>query len=196
MMAAIVDDVLAVQKYITEQGQRTPDGRTALMLAAEHGSIACIDQLIPWESGLVSNNGWTAIMYAIAAQKLQAVELLARKPKELTSTTADGRTPLILAAEIGSEEVVQLFLESRLIGMTTADGRTALMQAAWNRHLDCVRWLAKGGWNTRLRRKTALMLAIEGDLSIGNNTIRPGHRISLICWLVKWAKPQPTELRH
>lgn len=163
MMAAIVDDVLAVQKYITEQGQRTPDGRTALMLAAEHGSIACIDQLIPWESGLVSNNGWTAIMYAIAAQKLQAVELLARKPKELTSTTADGRTPLILAAEIGSEEIVQLFLESRLIGMTTADGRTALMQAAWNRHLDCVRWLAKkeGGIQDS-EGKTALMLAIKG----------------------------------
>lgn len=163
MLAAIVNDASAVGKYITEQGQRTPEGKTALMFAAEHGSIACINQLIGWESGLVSNSGWTAIMYAIAAQKLEAVEFLAKRQNELTSTTKDGRTPLILAAELGNEEIVQLFLESRLIGMTTVDGRTALMQAAWNRHLDCVRWLAKKESGMQdAEGKTALMLAIEG----------------------------------
>lgn len=177
MMAAIVDDASAVQKYITEQGQRTPEGKTALMFAAENGSVSCIKQLITWEAGTVSNSGWTAIMYAIAAQKMETVELLAKNQKELTSKTKDGRTPLILAAEIGSEEVVHLFSESRLVGMTTANGRTALMQAAWNRHLDCVRWLAKKECGMQdAEGKTALMLALEGKCTNRKEGYKPKAR--------------------
>lgn len=177
MMAAIADDASAVQKYITEQGQRTPEGKTALMFAAENGSITCINQLITWEAGIISNSGWTAIMYAIAAQKVETVELLVKNQKELTSKTKDGRTPLILAAEIGSEEVVHLLLESRLVGMTTVNGRTALMQAAWNRHLDCLRWLAKKECGMQdLEGKTALMLALEGKHVTRKHVYEPKTR--------------------
>ena len=81
----------------------------------------------------------------------QTVELL-DKGVDPNSVDADRSTPLILAAMLGSTEVVQVLLEyGACMDASNSDGWTALMYAAQQGHANIVRLLVSMGCQVSCR---------------------------------------------
>lgn len=65
---------------------------------------------------------------------------------DLTVTDADGKTPLILAAELGKYAMISIFLEKNAeINAKDSSGKTALMYACENGHSKVVQVLINKG---------------------------------------------------
>ncbi|KAH9209038.1 ankyrin repeat-containing domain protein, partial [Leptodontidium sp. 2 PMI_412] len=82
----------------------------------------------------------------------------------------DGRTPLLMAALLGREEVVTMLLETNSVDIESKEfefGRTPLLCAASQGNMEVVRLLQEKGAEKSvkdIKGKTALMLATETGL--------------------------------
>ena len=101
--------------------------------------------------------------------KFLKVSTMVANGADLTITDADGKTPLILAAELGKYAMISIFLE-KIAGIDAKDfaGKTALMYACENGHSHTVEVLLNKGKAdkslTDNSAKTALEYAKEnGD---------------------------------
>ena len=98
-----------------------PNGRTRLMLAARHGKLAHVEELIAWHADM----NLTGLRY--------------------------GATALINASDKGHVEVVRALLAAGAgVDVANNDGRTALMLASANGHVKVVRALLAAGANKHL----------------------------------------------
>ncbi|CAL6090022.1 Ankyrin_repeat-containing protein [Hexamita inflata] len=55
--------------------------KTALMYAAKYNHLQIIEELLEAENGIQSDNGWTALHYAVSCGNIEAVKLLYVKEK-------------------------------------------------------------------------------------------------------------------
>ena len=144
-------------------------GATALHIAARYERASALRVLLSRGGGALINaraiGGWTALHYAVLANCSTCVSTLLEFGAELNTaavTNEDGKTPLMLAAEIGvdSEIIVQLLTyganidtQNRSNGVNTC----ALHYACAEGHLDTVRIF--------LERGADLLLTFQGGHS-------------------------------
>jgi ankyrin repeat protein len=121
-------------------------GLTPLMAAALNGDVDLMRALIP----LVTNvnaadlSRRTALHYAVAARKIEAVELLLRVMVDVTPTCNDGRDALAIALDNADKPIAQLLLD-RLptLQQWTVGTRRALQTALAADDKDQIRMLLK-----------------------------------------------------
>lgn len=84
-------------------------GESPLMMAALKGEVAGARQLLS-RGAKVNQPGWTALHYAAAGTEVQLVRLLMEKGADVNAASPNGSTPLMMAAQYGSEDGVKLLL--------------------------------------------------------------------------------------
>ena len=100
-----------------------------------------------------TTRGWTIAatlslsIHAAAAQGAAGeVRKFLKHGTGVDARTADGRTPLMVAAEEGQVEVARLLVEEKAkVNCRSYEGRSALMLAANRGHLPVVRLLVENG---------------------------------------------------
>lgn len=128
MLAAELGCIEAVKEFIrmnTELGMQKPNGVTALMIAIKKGHNAIVDLLADREHShtVADPPGFTALMLAVLAQNAKAVERLLAF--EAQRTTNDGVTALMIAAEIGKPEILDLLAPAEY-GLADKNRKTAV----------------------------------------------------------------------
>jgi ankyrin repeat protein len=85
----------------TNPNMRDPSGKTALMVAAEHGSTSAVRDLIKNHADLINqrtdSEGWTALMSAVLHEHARVVQILLEAGADATLYTNDGTSALDLA---------------------------------------------------------------------------------------------------
>jgi uncharacterized protein len=84
-------------------------GESALMMAALKGEIAGIRTLLA-RGAKVNQPGWSALHYAASGTEASALRLLLEKGADVNAASPNGSTPLMMAAQYGSEDSVKLLL--------------------------------------------------------------------------------------
>lgn len=110
-----------------------PDGKTALMLAAERGRDGAVTMLL--NAGAAPNarsrNGGTALMYAASVGDEDSIRTLIRHGGAVNAMNVDGKTALMAAAQAGHTETVRLLLNNGAdVNTRSVQGRTALDYAS------------------------------------------------------------------
>lgn len=100
---------------------------TPLMMAALKGHAALASRLLE-RGAAVNRAGWSPLHYAATGPDPSIVRLLVERGGALDARSPNGSTPLMLAAQYGSEDTVALLLEGRAdptlrndLGLTAAD---------------------------------------------------------------------------
>ncbi len=89
-------------------------GETALMMAALRGQLDWMRRLLD-RGAVVHKEGWSALHYAATGPSAAAVRLLLDRGAPIDAASPNRSTPLMMAAQYGSEESVELL---RLRGAT------------------------------------------------------------------------------
>ena len=84
-------------------------GESALMIAAIKGDLPSVKLLLN-RGARVNQPGWTALHYAASGPESSTVELLLDRGAEVDVLSPNGSTPLMMAAQYGSEVSVDLLL--------------------------------------------------------------------------------------
>ena len=85
-------------------------GESALMLAALRGDLDGMGLLLD-RGARVNQPGWSALHYAATGPESQAVRLLLDRGAEVNAASPNGSTPLMMAAQYGTEASVKLLLD-------------------------------------------------------------------------------------
>lgn len=84
-------------------------GESPLMLAALKGDLAAAQMLLD-RGAKVNQPGWSALHYAATGPEPKLVQLLLDRGAEINAASPNGSTPLMMAAQYGSEDSVSLLL--------------------------------------------------------------------------------------
>lgn len=84
-------------------------GESPLMMAALKGNLAGAQRLLE-RGAKVNQTGWAALHYAAAGPEPKLVQLLMDRGADLDAASPNETTPLMMAAQYGSEESVGLLL--------------------------------------------------------------------------------------
>ena len=105
-----------------------------LMLAAQQGPIETIDYLLDYGSDIDARTtgeitGNTALMVAIQSKRYDTVELLLDGGANINNASGRGITPLMLAAQTGDIDIVNLLVSNPRTDIDTVDkeGKNALV---------------------------------------------------------------------
>eukprot|EP00930_Biecheleria_cincta_P083014 TRINITY_DN72658_c0_g1_i1.p1 TRINITY_DN72658_c0_g1~~TRINITY_DN72658_c0_g1_i1.p1 ORF type:complete len:1378 (+),score=257.53 TRINITY_DN72658_c0_g1_i1:451-4134(+) len=145
----------------------TPDGRSALILAAQAGHTSVAALLLEKGANIcaTSSDCRTALMHAAHCGHLHVADLLLDKGADVLTTDSDGWTALTYAAHNGHSDVVALLSDRGAnIHAGSRDGWTALMFAVQGGHAEVVRLFLDRGVNSDAATpdgRTALMLAAQ-----------------------------------
>jgi ankyrin repeat protein len=85
-------------------------GESALMMAALKGEVTGAKMLLA-RGAKVNQSGWSALHYAATGPEPELVRLLLQHGAEVDTAAPNGTTPLMMAAQYGSEDSVKLLLE-------------------------------------------------------------------------------------
>ena len=84
-------------------------GESALMMAALKGDLSGA-QLLLERGAKVNQPGWSPLHYAATGREPKLVQLLLDRGAEIDAASPNGSTPLMMAAQYGSEDSVKLLL--------------------------------------------------------------------------------------
>lgn len=87
----------------------SPQGETALMLAALRGHLAWMERLVA-RGAAVQRTGWSALHYAASGPQPKAVDWLLRRGAQVDAPSPNGSTALMMAAGYGAIDSVELLL--------------------------------------------------------------------------------------
>lgn len=90
--------------------QRNAVGETPLMMAALKGQVDRMQRLID-RGAAIHHDGWSPVHYAATGPSVEAVRLLLDKGAPIDARSANGSTPLMMAARYGDEKSVLLLVE-------------------------------------------------------------------------------------
>uniref|UniRef100_UPI00358EA935 ankyrin repeat and SOCS box protein 3 isoform X2 n=1 Tax=Myxine glutinosa TaxID=7769 RepID=UPI00358EA935 len=131
--------------------------------AAAAGHTACLKQLIladPSQTALdaSSHEGFTALHIAAQNGHVACVSELIRAGANLNCTNLQDETPLFLAVEQGSNDVVQTLIAggASVHGAQHWSGWTLLHQAAWKDHINLLNLLLRHGCYPEARDECGL----------------------------------------
>ena len=144
LMAATFGGHTEVCELLLDKGkanieETTPDGYTALNLAASNDNASTVALLLSKGArvDIRHKNGFTPLLAAAKKGQPEVCKLLLETGKaNVKETTTDDRTPLLVAAQFGHTEVCELLLEngSDLAESGPVSQDTALHEAAGRGH--------------------------------------------------------------
>ena len=124
---------------------RSNDGMTPLLVAAECGHLDVVQHLLQRGASLAAKDQWgrNALLNAVVGGNALMVDWLLEQPGvTLEYASNDGLTPLLVAAKWGHLDVVQHLLHrGALLTAKGQGGRNALLEATWGGHTAVVDWL-------------------------------------------------------
>jgi len=130
----------------------SPSGETALMHACIKGHLDVVKQLIALDAR-INHPGWTPLHYAASADHENSVEiakLLLEHHAYIDAESPNKSTPLMLAAQYGSEAMVQLLLDAGAdVQLRNQQGLTAVDFARRSEREFMVQTLEKAFQATR-----------------------------------------------
>jgi ankyrin repeat protein len=163
----------------------TPDGDTALMMAARTGKVDAVRVLLDHGALVNGTNprGQTPLMWAVSERNAAAAKLLIERganvnaktnplppPRKLdlifsAPTPAGGMAALLFAARQNDLASVKTLLEGGAdVNLTSTDGSTALLVAIINEHNELAEYLLDHGADPNLaddKGREALYVAID-----------------------------------
>merc|ERR1719378_315682 len=146
---AVIQDLIAQGANINTQMDKT--GETPLHLAARYARADAAKKLLDakGDANAVDNTGRTPLHAAVAADAQGVFQILVRhRATNLDAKTYDGTTPLILAARLAIEGMVEeLIQEQADINASDEGGKSALHWAASVNNVDAVNILLANGAN-------------------------------------------------
>ena len=123
---------------------------TPLMLAAQQGPIESVEYLLKYGATINARTkgsitGNTALMVAIQAKKHDTVELLLKKGADINNTSDRGITPLMLAAQTGDINIVNLLIANPGIDIHAMDneGKNALVYGYISGNIELIQLFTK-----------------------------------------------------
>lgn len=109
---------------------RNRDDESALMMAALKGNVDAVKALMARDAD-VNKEGWAPLHYAasgVKAEHVRIIALLLENHAYIDATSPNGTTPLMMAAQYGSNDAVQLLLNEgadptikNQLGLTAVD---------------------------------------------------------------------------
>ena len=146
---AIIQDLIAQGASINTQMDKT--GETPLHLAARYARADAAKKLLDAkaDANAPDNTGRTPLHAAVAADAQGVFQILLRhRATNLDAKTYDGTTPLILAARLAIECMVEELIHSDAdINASDENGKSALHWAASVNNVDAVNTLLASGAN-------------------------------------------------
>ena len=147
--AAVIADLVAQGADLNATTDKS--GETSLHLAARYARADAAKRLLDAgaDANSQDNTGRTPLHSAVAADAVGVFQILLRnRATNLNARMHDGTTPLILAARLATEGMVQLLMNSDAdINAADNSGKTALHWAAAVNNVDAVRELLGSGAN-------------------------------------------------
>ena len=122
--------------------------KESLLDAARDGKMAMIEKLLAGGANInvQDANGWTPLMFAVAAAHSKLAKLLLDKGADVNIKAKKGWTPLMIAAKHNDVEMMKLLLEKgAYIHDQNQDGKSALMLAEDQGHKDAIKYLKGEG---------------------------------------------------
>lgn len=116
LMVAIRADSFSAAVVLVDWPQTMVDARNSvdespLMLAALKGELALCQGLIK-RGGNVNKPGWAPLHYASTNGHLEVMRLLLDEYAYIDAASPNGTTPLMMAAQYGTENAVKLLLDA------------------------------------------------------------------------------------
>ncbi|MDE5060479.1 ankyrin repeat domain-containing protein [Wolbachia endosymbiont of Drosophila aff. chauvacae BK-2020] len=131
--------------------------RTLLYVAAEHGHIQIVENLLDNGAKTGIKNGYCKEAPLHVAAKhghIRIVEILSKKEADIDLKNRYGETPLHYAAKYGHTQVLENLLgRSTNVNVQSEVGRTPLHDAANNGHIEVVKHLIKKGADVNVQSK-------------------------------------------
>jgi uncharacterized protein len=93
----------------TDVNSLNPAGESALMIAAIKGNLDDAKLLLD-HGAQVNQPGWSPLHYAASGPESSVVKLLLDKGANIDAESPNGTTPLMMAAQYGSEDNVEVLL--------------------------------------------------------------------------------------
>ena len=155
----------------------TKNGETALWLACKEGQLGNVNELLAWRTTELEqpNQGdlHTPLMIASLRNHPQVVEALLEAGANPEKVDAQQRTPLLLASEFGSTNVVSLLLlkAPQTLNLRDLYGNTALMRAI--KHPDVVHQLLTAGARTDLSTARGVTVHSLATTAAANPLVLP-----------------------
>ena len=156
MRAALAGDMEVLHRLLDQKqvpvDQTRPDGRTALMFAAQGGHLDAMITLVEHGADIahVHAEGGTVLMQACRPGSLECARWLLDQGSDVNQAKPDGTTAVTLAAQENHAELVG-FLHTRgadLNRQTGAFGATALLLACQSDAVEAVQMLLDLGAST------------------------------------------------
>jgi len=125
------------------------DGYTALLLAAELGKPAIVEELLAAGAALDAKDsfGRTALYASAVAGHTEVVDALLRAGADVDGADDDGRTPFWASMALRHLDVAALLLGTGRVDIDARDtsGKSPLSYAVDSGHADCIDFLRANG---------------------------------------------------
>ncbi|KAJ9601260.1 hypothetical protein L9F63_000555 [Diploptera punctata] len=156
-------------------------GNTALFLAAENRKHELVELLLPLTTCNV--RGTDSVICAAGYGNIEAAQILIQN-NIINSQTKTLKTALLLAADLGSHDVVELLLEHGAeVDKSDSDYRSPLMRAAARGHMKVAEFLVQHGANINARdsrgRTAVLLAAEEGHHEVTELVLQHGADVNI-----------------
>merc|ERR1719454_1618833 len=145
---AAIQDLIAQGSNIGAQMDKT--GETPLHLASRYARADAAKKLLEAKSDVnaADNTGRTPLHAAVAADAQGVFQILVRhRATNLDAKTYDGTTPLILAARLAIEGMIEDLIKEADINASDENGKSALHWAASVNNVEAVNILLANGAN-------------------------------------------------
>merc|ERR1719175_531271 len=146
---AVIQDLIAQGANVSSKTDKT--GESPLHLAARYARADAAKKLLDakGDANAVDNTGRTPLHAAVAADAQGVFQILVRhRATNLDAKTYDGTTPLILAARLAIEGMVEELIQAEAdINASDENGKSALHWAASVNNVDAVNTLLAHGAN-------------------------------------------------
>ena len=129
-----------------------PEGETPLMTAARTGNRLALTVLLEHGADVDAVEAWrgqTALMWAVAQNQGDAVDVLLRAGADPNVRSSGGFTPILFAAREGYLDVIDALVRAgaNVDDVVPSSGMSALVMSVYNAHYDFAKALLAAGAN-------------------------------------------------
>ncbi|KAI4455457.1 molting protein mlt-4 [Holotrichia oblita] len=216
------DMVELLLKYFADVHLESPDGKTALYLAALRGNVEVVEMLLRNGTNInqVNKHGFTSLDVAIVSGQYNTVQILLKNQADVNFRDKDCSTPLYKAVGAMNKEMVEILLKNgAYLHCVNKFGFTPLITAVEEGFATAVEILLRNGADVNFKTESditplyvaaltrnidiiALLLEYGADVDIitkGGEILSKAierKNYNIIAWLVKKYMLRPSEPLH
>ncbi len=130
----------------------SPEGETPLMTAARTGNRSAMNVLLDYGAAVDAIEEWrgqTALMWAVAQNQVEAVDVLLHAGADPNARSTGGFTPILFAAREGYLGALDSLVRAgaNVDDTVSRNGMSALVMSVYNAHYDFAKGLLDAGAN-------------------------------------------------